>query len=313
MILIALFGKKEETKYTIKMNKPLVSIIIVNWNRKEDMLFTLKKISSDNYPNLEVVIVDNGSNDGSTTEIPEIYPDFKYINLSTNLGCEEGYNVGVLNSSGEILIYLDSDAYIEKGGIERMVNIFKNDSSIGIIDPLIINFHTKLPQNGTMNKWPLDGTMFTGCAVALTRDLIDRIGLRPGNFFIYASEADVCIRALDAGFKIKHEKDIIAYHKESPVKRLSSKFFHYSTRNVIWLIFKYYPLRAAIREIIKHLIWYFILAFKSRNIYQYFKGVISGFIRIPYIFKHERNVLKNWKRGRVYPPTNLILKFLNFK
>ena len=90
------------------MRKPLVSIIIVNWNRKEDLLFTLKKISVDTYTNLEVVIVDNGSNDGSTKEVPAKYPNYKYINLNSNLGCEEGYNVGVLNSKGEILIYLDS-------------------------------------------------------------------------------------------------------------------------------------------------------------------------------------------------------------
>ena len=102
------------------MKNPLVSIIIVNWNRKEDLLFVLKKIHEDNtYENIEVIIVDNGSDDGSIIEVPKKYPNFKYINLSSNLGCEEGYNIGVLNSSGEILIYLDSDAYIEKGGIKK--------------------------------------------------------------------------------------------------------------------------------------------------------------------------------------------------
>ena len=307
------FGKKEETKYFINMKKPLVSIIIVNWNRIDDMLFTLDKISYETYQNLEVVIVDNGSDDGSRTEIPKKYPEHKYINLSSNLGCEEGYNVGVLNSNGEILIYLDSDAYIEKGGIEKMIDVFNDDINIGIIDPLIINYHTKLPQNGKKNKWPLDGTMFTGCAVAFKKEVIERIGLRPGNFYIYASEADVCIRALDAGFKIKHTESIIAFHKESPVKRISSAFFYYSTRNVIWLIFKYYPIIPAFIEIFKHLIWYFILAFKSRNIYQYFKGVINGFLGLPQIFQNERKVLKNWKRGRIYPPLDLIMKFLNIK
>lgn len=295
------------------MERPLVSIIIVNWNRIDDMLFTLDKISSDPYPNLEVVIVDNGSEDGSRTEIPKKYPEYKYINLSTNLGCEEGFNVGILNSSGEVLIYLDSDAYIEKEGIGKMIDVFNEDSTIGIIDPLIINYHTKLPQNSGNNRWPLDGTMFTGCAVAFKREVIETIGLRPGNFFIYASEADVCIRALDAGFKIKHTANIIAVHKESPVKRLSSSFFYFSTRNVIWLIFKYYPIMPAFRELVKHLIWNFVLAWKSKNMYQYLRGVLAGFLGLPRVFRIERKVLKNWKRGRVYPSSALIMKFLNMR
>lgn len=307
------YGKKEEIKFFIKVNNPLVSIIIVNWNRKDDLLFTLNEISKEKYSNLEVVIVDNNSTDGSRTEVPKKYPEYKYINLSENLGCEEGYNVGVLNASGEILIYLDSDAYIENGGIKKIVDVFKKDNHIGIIDPLIINYHSKLPQNGTGNVWPLENTMFTGCAVAIKRDVIDKIGLRPGNFYIYASEADVCIRVLDAGYKIKHEKNIIAYHKESPVKRLSSLFFYYSTRNVIWLIFKYYPIFPALRELIIHLIWYFILSVKSRSIFLYLKGVFHGLLGLPKIFINERNVLKNWKLGRVYPSNELLLKILKIK
>jgi len=295
------------------MKNPLVSIIIVNWNRKEDLLFVLKKIHEDNtYENIEVIIVDNGSDDGSIIEVPKKYPNFKYINLSSNLGCEEGYNIGVLNSSGEILIYLDSDAYIEKGGIKKMVKIFNRDSEIGIIDPIIINYHSNLPQN-TPKNWPLYGTMFTGCAVALKMELINKIGLRPANFFIYASEADVCIRTLDAGYKIWHAKDIKAYHMESPVKRLSSKFFYYSTRNIIWLIFKYYPIFPAIRELFVHLLWNLILALKSFNLYQYFKGVISGLYKLPKIIKNERKVLKNWKLGRIYPSTIYMLKILKSK
>ena len=77
--------------------------------------------------------------------------------------------------------------------------------------------------------------MFTGCAVGIRKTVIDKIGLRPKNFFTYASEADISIRALDAGFLIEHCEDIEAFHKESPVKRLSPKFYYYNTRNIIWL------------------------------------------------------------------------------
>lgn len=283
------------------MTDPVVSIIIVNWNRKEDLLFTLANVSKDKYPFKEVIIVDNGSTDGSASDVPEKFPSFTYVNLASNVGCEEGYNVGVLHSNGEYVVFLDSDAYIEEGGIQKIVQLFLSDTSIGIIDPLILNYHTQLPQNSPSN-WPIKGTMFTGCAVALRRVLLDEIGLRPANFFIYASEADVSIRALSAGYNIEHAEHIIAYHKESPVQRLSSKFFFYSTRNIIWLICKYYPIIPALRELLFHLIWNLILSLKTGNFVQYLKGVYTGFIGIPKVIKEERKLLVNWRRGRVYPP-----------
>lgn len=291
------------------MVQPLVSIIIVNWNRLEDMFFTLDKIREESYSNLEVLIVDNGSTDGSTNILPTKYPEFKYINLNTNLGCEDGYNIGTINAKGEIIIHLDSDAYIQNGGIQLMVDHFIKDIDLGIIDPLIINYHSGKAQN-TPENWPKIGTMFTGCAVAIRKKVFNKIGLRPGNFFIYASEPDVSIRTLNAGFKILHEPNIIAFHKESPVKRLSSKFFYYSVRNIIWLVLKYYPTRNIPRELTIHLILNFTLAVKNLSITQYFKGVWHGFTGAFKIIKNERKVLKHWYRGRVYPNNTELIRLI---
>tara|TARA_B100001250_G_scaffold413928_1_gene449810 strand:+ start:382 stop:1293 length:912 start_codon:yes stop_codon:yes gene_type:complete len=293
----------------ITMNQPLVSIIIVTWNRKEDILDALNAIDSQTYSNLEIVVVDNGSSDGTVEEIRRLYPGYKLVCLSSNVGCEEGFNVGIANSTGSILIFLDSDAFFEDNGIAKIVERFNKYPDLGIIDPRIYNYFSKEIQNEPKN-WPPQDRMFTGCAVGIKKEVIDNTGLRPKNYFIYASEPDVCIRALDFGYKIQHFNDIVAYHKESPVKRFSSKFYYYNTRNILWLICKYYPIFPAIREVIFHLSINFLLSLKTMSLHYYFLGLFEGIFKLPYIIKNERRPLKRWYLGRVYPSLKQIIKIL---
>ena len=291
------------------MNNPLVSVIIVTWNRKDDMVETLESLQKQTYQNLEVVIVDNGSTDDTVQFIKSKYPDYKLICLSSNVGCEEGFNVGIVNATGSILIFLDSDAFFEDEGIHKIVNKFNENQSLGIIDPRIYNYFSNSIQNEP-NNWPKDHTMFTGCAAGFKKEVFDSIGLRPSNYFIYASEPDICIRALDYGYKIEHCSDIVAYHKESPKKRLSPKFYYYNTRNVIWLIVKFYPFLPLIREMIYHLIINFILSLRTLSLHYYFLGMFEGLIKLPSVIKNERKPLKKWYLGRIYPSNMDLLKII---
>ena len=81
------------------------------------------------------------------------------IILSSNLGCEEGFNVGMVNSNGDILIFLDSDAYFEDDGIFKIIEKFKKNDQLGIIDPRIYNYYSKKIQNEPKN-WPPSDKMF---------------------------------------------------------------------------------------------------------------------------------------------------------
>ena len=296
----------------MKNNQPLVSIIIVTWNRKEEILDALEAIGKQSYSNIEVVVVDNGSSDGTIEEIKRLYKSYKLVCLPSNIGCEEGFNVGIVNSTGSILIYLDSDAFFEDEGVQKIVDKFNDNPSLGIVDPRIYNFFSNSIQNEPKN-WPPHDRIFTGCAVGIRREVIDNTGLRPGNYFIYASEADISIRALDFGYKIEHFKDILAYHKESPTKRLSPKFFYYNTRNNIWLIFKHYPLIPAFIELFNLLVINLFLSIKSLSIHYYLLGFLEGLIKLPIIIKNERKPLKRWYLGRLYPNISELLGILRKK
>ena len=208
-----------DTALSMESSHPLVTIIILNWNRKKCLKETLESLSDITYDNYEVVVVDNASTDRSQEMVRNYFPKYKLINLPTNVGCEQGFNVGIVNAQGEILVFLDNDAFLESNAIDQFVAVFSRQPSTGIIDPKILNFYTNeiMYQTGVRPS----ENIFTGCAFAITREVIDKIGLRPAEYFIYASEPEISMRVIDAGYKIVTDHSIVAYHKESPDMRLS--------------------------------------------------------------------------------------------
>ncbi len=289
----------------------LISIIIVNWNRIDDMRETLKSLESQTYRNYEIVVVDNGSTDGSENKLPLEFPKIHLISLDENLGCEEGFNIGMENSNGDIFFYLDSDASLDNDVLEKTAKEFLENKNLGILDPRIINPHSSQIINEP-KYWPKKNH-FTGCAAAIRRSVIDEIGMRPSEYFIYTSEPDICLRTINAGFEIKHFSSIVAYHRESPTKRLSKKFFYYFTRNGLWLIWKFYPVLPAIKETFFHLLFNFYKSLTSSSLNFFFKGLFEGIYGIKEHALSKRNPILRYDEARLYPKLPTLLQILKNK
>jgi GT2 family glycosyltransferase len=288
---------------------PLVSIIILNWNRKDDVEETLNKIKQQSYNNVEIIVVDNGSNDNSVDIIERNFPLITVIALPCNIGCEDGNNVGILNAKGEIILFLDSDAGIEKDGISKLIESFYEDKAVGIVEPRII----RPADNYIINEPKYWGNKFTGCVVAFRASVFKDIGLRPGEYFIYASEPDISLRAIELGYKIVHRSDVIGEHRESPTARLSKKFYYYSTRNCLWLIWRYYPLQSAVYETIFLLTFYLVLSIKTFAFRYYIQGVFAGIIGFKSQVIGKRKVLKRYNEARLFPGYKDLIKILKLK
>jgi GT2 family glycosyltransferase len=298
------------------LRNPLVSIIIVNWNRCEDVLETLQKLTYSNYKNIEVILVDNGSTDNSPKVLLEKFPHINLIALPNNIGCEDGNNVGILNADGEFLIFLDSDADIEPNGISKILNVFEGDADIGIVEPRII----RPADNKILNEakyWPKSNT-FTGCVVAFRASVFKEVGLRPGEFFLYSSEPEICLRVIEYGYKIVHCPDIIGHHRESPVARANKLFYYLATRNTIWLIWRHYPFMSAIYETIILLIVHFYRSIYHRAIHYFLWGVVISIYGFKSHVIGKRKPLKRFNEARVFPGFKMLtkiifLKFMNKK
>jgi len=286
----------------------LVSIIILNWNRCEELEKTINLIQNQTYQNVEIIVVDNASTDGSLDMLKKNFKNIKLICLSSNLGCEEGFNVGIVNSSGNYILFLDNDASIENEGIEKALVEFKNNKKLGVLDIRVFNtFNNKIINEPKV--WPIKNN-FTACVVFIKSEVFKKIGLRPSEYFIYTSEADISLRVIDAGYEIAHTTNIVGHHRESPKKRLSSNFFYYYTRNSIWLIWKHYPILPALQETLFLIIINFIRSIINLSFYSFIKGLFEGFLLIYKNAIKKRKVLSKWHEARLLPPPTLLYKII---
>lgn len=288
---------------------PLVSIVILNWNRRDDVVETLINIEQQSYSNVEIIVVDNGSTDDSLYILERDFSYATVIALPINIGCEDGNNVGILNAKGEIILFLDSDAGIERDGITKLLESFREDGSVGIVEPRVI----RPADNFIINEPKYWGNNFTGCVVAFRASVFAEIGLRPGEYFIYASEPDISMRAIEHGFKIVHRSDVIGEHRESPTARLSKRFYYFSTRNCLWLIWRYYPLPSAVYETLVLLTFNLLLSCKALAPHYYFHGIISGIIGFKSQVIGKRTVLKRFNEARLFPGFLYLLRILKLK
>lgn len=205
------------------MEYPKVTILILNWNGKEDTIECLESLRHINYPNYDILLVDNGSIDGSVKCFRETYPDLEIIENGENLGFAEGNNVGIrkaMDNGKDYMLLLNNDTVVDCGFLGELVEVAESDSKIGIVGPKIyyydyngrkdviwsaggkINLITgktshingqKIDDESLCKPTKVD--YISGCAFLVKKDVFDKIGLLDPEYFAYFEEADFCVRA----------------------------------------------------------------------------------------------------------------------
>jgi GT2 family glycosyltransferase len=238
--------------------QPSVSIIVLSYNGREDTLACLRSLDHLMYPNVEVVVVDNASADGSVEAIRSAYPQTTIIETGANLGFTGGNNVGIkyaLEHGADYIMLLNNDTIVAPDMLNLMVEVMEGDSSIGVTGPTIYYYNApdliwsaggKIDwSQGTTSMIGLneeDKSQFgvspravdfvTGCAMLVKREVWERAGLLDDQFFMYYEETEWCVRANRAGYKIMYIPSAMMWHKISIDERAASpRTYYYMTRN----------------------------------------------------------------------------------
>ncbi|MDO8619170.1 MAG: glycosyltransferase family 2 protein [Candidatus Daviesbacteria bacterium] len=219
------------------MKFPLVSIIIANWNGKEVLKDCLDSLVKINYPNWELVLVDNGSTDGSERLVENYQTKIKKIVLvknNSNLGFARANNQGYGKSKGEYLLLLNNDTKVKPDLINVLVSRIEQDKYLAVVQPKIFlmdkpgyldnagSFFTRI---GFLDHWGFmqkDGPEYDkeqeifsakGACLLIRREVVDKIGLFDNDFGSYFEETDFCWRAEIIGYKVLYYPKTFIYHK----------------------------------------------------------------------------------------------------
>jgi GT2 family glycosyltransferase len=245
--------------------EPLISIITVNYNGLDMTLDLLKSIDNQSYKNLEIFVVDNASKEDPAAFFQKNYPYVKFIRSEKNLGFAGGNNLAVKVAKGDFLFFINNDAEITEGCLEKLVALFNEKPKLGIVSPLLLYFneskgsdkdliqyagttrvHPVTARNRTLGEKEWDNGQFNtatetayahGAAMMIKRQVIDNVGVMFEDFFLYYEELDWCERIRKAGYDIYVEPRAKVYHKESAsVQKISGLKTYYLNRNRIYFM-----------------------------------------------------------------------------
>jgi len=273
----------------VENNRPLVTVNILSYNRKDELRNTLKKVYEQDYKNIEIIVVDNASSDGTHEMVKSEFPEVKLIQLEKNIGIA-GWNKGFEIAKGDYVLVLDDDSYPEVHTIELAISSF-NNKEISIIAANIFNTRMKDYETKDFNLRP---NFFVGCGVFIKRDVIKKVGFFNELIFIYLHELDYCLRCYDKGINIIFQKDIIILHKQNEIRetwkntnpyKTSFRFYHYLISYSIILIQRF-GIRYVLIYLPKWILNRTIVAFR----YNYFRELFKGLL---FLIKNYEIIIEN--------------------
>lgn len=243
------------------------------------MKVSLGKIEKIEYSDMETIVVDNGSTDGSPKKIKAQFPWVRLIEAGENLGVE-AYNLGFDAAEGEFILILDDDSYPAKESIVRMIEKFSENPRLGVCAFDVRNAYdydqVADDYDSSTQVGSSYSTGFNGAGAGVRKEVFKKVGFYPGEFFLYMNEADCSLRIRDLGYEIRFFPDLIAYHKMAAKNRESWRAPFYYTRNSFWLVWKNYPTARAFKDTLSLVYLCFYHCMEQRTII-YLKAMLSAF------------------------------------
>ena len=289
------------------MSLPRVIAVTVNWNLPLDTLVCLDSLSKQDYGNLEFLVVDNGSNDDSVSQISKGCPRANIFVNPKNLGFAGGYNTGIraaLEQGADFVFILNNDTFLDPSAVRRLVEAYY--PGVGILAPFI--YFANSPQTiwsmgGKFNPynleirqkwfyradpggWPavIPQDFVNGCGMLFPRSMLEKVGLFDERFYLYYEDADLCYRTRLAklsilvvpGAKMWHKVSTSSGGGSSPnerywMARSSIRYFKKYTHGWRWLVVIFWRSGSALRTSLRMLRWRRMESLKA-----YWRGLWAG-------------------------------------
>jgi GT2 family glycosyltransferase len=247
------------------MEMPCLSVVIVNWNGRDYLKECLNSLRRQTWKEFEIILLDNGSTDGSVEYVEENFPGWvRILANERNEGFSGGNNRGIRAASGKYIVLLNNDAQADPRWLEELVKVAGENPRAGMLackiylqggSKIIDNVGHLIYRDG-LNRGrgrleadlgqyeKMEEVFFpSGCAALYRREMLDEVGLFDEDFFAYGDDTDLGIKGRLAGWKCLYVPKAVVHHRYSQSSGAYSalKAF-YVERNRLWIAVKYFPL-----------------------------------------------------------------------
>lgn len=258
---------------------PDLSIIVVNWNTRQLLAQCLRSIFDDvisrRQLSIEVLVVDNGSQDGSVALVRESFPHVHLIENAENAGFACANNQGIARAAGQYLLLLNSDTEIEPGALLELFQFLEAHEGAGGAGARLLNpdrtlqvscfpFPTVLKEfwyllhldlvwpyaSYNMERWRRDDTravdVLLGACLMLRREALEQAGPLDERFFMYSEEVDLCYRLYQHGWRLYWVPQAeVVHHGGQSTRQVAEDMFLQLYRSKVKFFYKHYgPLHA---------------------------------------------------------------------
>jgi hypothetical protein len=234
---------------------PKVAIVILNWNGKHLLEAFLPSVIASNYDNLDIIVADNASSDGSIEFLNEKFPKVRLIKNEQNFGFAEGYNQALKHVDADYYILLNSDVEVPQNWIEPVISMMESEPQIAIAQPKIkwqkekTSFEYAGAAGGFIDHWGFTfcrGRIFdtlekdlgqynddmpvfwaSGAALFIKQHAWNDVGGFDGDLFAHMEEIDLCWRLKNRGYEVQTCSESEIYHLGGGTLDAGSPFKNY--------------------------------------------------------------------------------------
>ncbi len=292
----------------------LLSVVIPNWNGARFLPTCLDSMKNQTHPYIEIIVVDNASEDGSRNVIKSQYPDVKLIELSENRGFTGACNAGIEAARGDYIALLNNDTEADAGWAAAVVDAFQRHPEVGIVASKMLLFDRRDHLHTAGDYFTLDGRagnrgvwqrdegqfdreeyVFSACggSAVYRRTMLDQVGILDDDFFFSLEDMDLAWRAQLAGWRCLYTPAAIVYHHLSATGGGVTASY-YDGRNLIFILVKNYPaalwrkygwrvFQAQVR-----LAWEAVRAWRGAAARARLRGMLAGLWNIPRMWPERR-------------------------